>query len=193
LSALIDFQLKIKKVKKGIIIMRKFIILLVIICAAATAAFSQETSKNVNPPSKAQKAFENLKALSGSWEGTIMGIPISFTIRAASSGTTILQEANTTKGPTPDHEITMFYLDGERLLATHFCDAGNRSNMEGKISDDGKSVEFSFIDVAGSTKGGMIKRIMITLIDANKHLEEFTFMMPNGKPVELRGEFQRTK
>jgi hypothetical protein len=173
--------------------MRKLIILFIIIFAATAAAFSQETSKNVTPQSNAQKAFEKLKTLSGSWQGTIMGVPINFTIRAASSGTAILQEGNTAEGPTPDHEITMFYLDGDRLLATHYCDAGNRSNMEGTMSADGKSLEFSFLDVAGSTKGGLVKRVRFTMIDANKHVEEFTFVMSNGKPIELRGEFQRTK
>jgi hypothetical protein len=173
--------------------MRKLTILFIIIFAAASAAFSQETSKNVTPQSDAQKAFEKLKTLSGSWGGTIMGVPINFTIRTASSGTAILQEGNTAKGPTPDHEITMFYLDGDRLLATHYCDAGNRVNMEGKISDDGKSVEFSFLDEAGSTKNGLVKRVKFTLLDANNHVEEFTFVMSNGKPIELRGEFQRTK
>lgn len=172
--------------------MRKLIILFIIIFSAASAAFSQETSKIITPQSDAQKAFEKLKTLSGSWEGTIMGVPINFTIRAASSGTAILQEGITTKGPTPDHEITMFYLDGDRLLATHYCDAGNRVNLEGKISADGKSVEFSFLDVAGSTKYGLVKRVKFMMIDANKHVEEFTFVM-NGKPIELRGEFQRTK
>jgi hypothetical protein len=173
--------------------MRKLIILFIIIFTAAAAAFSQQTSKNVTPQSNAQKAFEKLKTLSGSWQGTIMGVPINFTIRAASGGTAILQEGNTAEGPTPDHEITMFYLDGDRLLATHYCDAGNRSNMEGKMSADGKGLEFSFLDVAGSTKGGLVKRVMFTIIDANKHVEEFTFVMSNGKSIELRGEFQRTK
>ena len=121
-----------------------------------------------------------------------MGIPISFTIRPASSGTTIVHEANTTKGPTPDHEITIFYVDGDRLLATHYCDADNRVSLQGTISPDGKSIEFTFLNVVGSTKGGMVKRIMFTMVDANRHVVEFTFVMPNGKPVELRGDFQRT-
>ena len=34
--------------------------------------------------------------------------------------------------------------------------------------------------------------IRINLIDANKHVIELTFIMPNGKPVELRAELQRT-
>ena len=171
--------------------MRK-LALLIILVATAAVALPQQMPKTSGPKSDAQKAFAKMKTLAGSWDGTVMSIPINFTIRAASSGTAILHEGNTEKG-VPNHEITMFYVDGDRLLATHYCDAGNRSNMEGKMSADGKSVEFNFLDVGGSTKGGLVKRMMFTMIDANKHVVEFTFIMPNSKPVELHGEFQRTK
>ena len=33
----------------------------------------------------AQKAFEKMKTQAGSWQGTIMGIPLNLTIRAASA------------------------------------------------------------------------------------------------------------
>jgi hypothetical protein len=171
--------------------MRKLTILFVLFVAAATG-FSQETPKTATPQSDAQVAFTKLKALSGSWQGTIMGIPINITIRAASSGTTILHEANTDKGP-PDHEITMFYMEGDRLFATHYCDAGNHARFEGKVSADGKSLDFNFLDVVGSTKGGLVKHMVFTTIDANMHSIDFTFIMPNGKPIELHGEFRRIK
>ena len=171
--------------------MRKLTLLMILV-ATAVVALPQQMPKASGPQSDAQKAFEKMKTLAGSWDGTVMGIPINFTIRAVSSGTAILHEGNTEKG-VPNHEITMFYVDGDRLLATHYCDAGNRSNMEGKVSADGQSVEFTFLDVAGSTKGGLVKRMMFTTIDANKHVVEFTFIMPNGKPIELHGEFQRAK
>ncbi len=166
--------------------------MLFILFAVTTAAFSQETPKTITPRSDAKIAFEKLKSLSGSWQGSIMGIPINFTIRTASSGTAILHEGNTEKGP-PDHEITMFYVEDDRLIATHYCDGGNRARLVGKMSPDGKSIEFSFLDVAGNAKGGLVKRMLFTVIDANKHMAEFTFIMPNGKSIELRGEFQRTK
>jgi hypothetical protein len=87
----------------------------------------------------------------------------------------------------------MFYMEGDRLLATHYCDAGNRARFEGKVSPDGKTSEFSFLDVVGSTRGGLVKRMAITTVDANKLVVDFTFIMPNGNPIELRGEFERTK
>ena len=142
--------------------------------------------------SDARKAFETMKTLEGSWQGTIMNISINLTIRLASSGTVILHEANTDSGGPPKHEITMFYVEGDRLLATHYCDAGNRARFEGKMSPDGKTIELSFLDVTGNTRGGLVKRMVITMIDANKHVVEFTFVKPDGNPIELRGEFQRT-
>ena len=56
-----------------------------------------------------------------------------------------------------------------------------------------RAIEFSFLDVAGGTQGGFLKDMVFTMIDANHHIVEFTFVMPDGKPIQLRGEFQRTK
>ena len=159
--------------------------------SVAQTAISKPT--NPTPQSDAKQAFGKMKTLAGSWQGTIMGISINVTIRAASSDTAILHEATTDGGRPPNHEITMFYVDGDRLIATHYCVAGNRARFEGKMSPDGKTIEFSFLDVAGSTKGGLVKRMAFTMIDAKHHGVEITFIMPDGKPIELRGEFQSTE
>lgn len=167
--------------------------LLICLLALASVALAQEPQKAAAVQSDAQKAFKKMKTLAGSWQGRVRDISINFTIRAASSGTAILHEGNTSGGGPPNHEITMFYLDGDRLLATHYCDAGNRSHWEGKMSADGKAIKFSFLEVVGSTKGGYLKDMVITMIDADHHIVEFTFVMPDGKPIQLRGEFQREK
>jgi len=140
---------------------------------------------------EAKKGFERLKNLTGSWQGTIMSIPINVIIRPASSGSAVLLEMNTDKAGPPKSEITMFYVDGDDLIGIHYCDAGNRAKFQGKMAPDGKRLEFSFLEVAGSTRGGVVKRMVFTSIDATKHFAEFTFIMPNGQPVELRGEFGR--
>lgn len=133
-----------------------------------------------------------MKTLAGSWQGSVLNTPITVTLGVASSGNAIMHEATTSGGRPPDHEITMFYLDGDRLLATHYCDGGNQARFEGKMSPDGKRFEFTFLDVAGNTKGGLVKRMVFTINDANHHVVEFTFITPAGKTMELRGEFQRT-
>jgi hypothetical protein len=178
--------------------MRKLTILFILF-AATTVVFAQGPPTNsvaqpkiIAAQSEAKKALEKLKTLAGSWQGAIMGTSINFTIRAASSGTAVLHEGHTDGGGPPNHEITMFYVEGERLLATHYCDAGNRARLEGKMSPDGKTIEFSFLDVTGSTRGGYLKGFVFTMIDANHHTAELTFVMPDGKAIPLRGEFTRT-
>src|SRR5688572_16126718 len=168
--------------------------LLICLLAPAAVVFGQDNPpKTPSAQSDAKKAFAKLKTLAGSWRGTVMDIPIDFTIRAVSSGTAILHEGNTSKEGPPKNEITMFYLEGDRLLATHYCDGGNRSRWEGKMSPDGNALEFGFLDVAGNTRGGYLKDMTITMVDAYKHIVAFTFIMPNGTPMQFRGEFQRTK
>ena len=167
-------------------------ILMCLLAPAAVVLAQDNSPKAAAPQSEAKKAFVKLKTLAGSWQGTIMGISINVTIRVASSGTAILHEAHTTGDGPPKNEITMFYVEGDRLLATHYCDAGNRARFDGTISPDGKTSEFTFLDVTGSTRGGLVKRLMFTTIDENKHVVDFTFIKPDGNPIELRGEFQRT-
>ena len=181
-----------QKTIRPIFIKISFCLICLLSFASAILAQDKPTS-SVGAQSDAKKAFEKLKTLVGSWQGTVMDISINFTIRAASSGTAILHEGNTSGGGPPNHEITMFYVDGDRLLATHYCDGGNRARFEGKVSPDGKTVEFSFLDVAGSTRGGYLKGAVFTMIDATHHIAELTFVMPDGKPIPLRGEFQRDK
>ena len=173
--------------------MRKLTILIIILIATAVVALPQEMSmpKTSGPQSDAQKAFELMKTLAGSWEGSIMGMSTQITIRVTSSGNAILHEAT---GPgRPDNPITMFYVDGDRLLLTHYCDAGNRPRMVGKISPDGKTVEFDFLDVSGSTQRGMMNHMVFTTIDANHHSEALTYTLPRNKPMVAQAVLTRTK
>ena len=166
--------------------------LLICLAVSVSAGRAQEPQQASSSQSDAKKVFEGLKALAGSWQGTIMGIPITFTIRAASSGTALLIEGHTDAGSPPNHEITMLYFEGDRLLATHYCDNGSRSRFEGKASADAKRIELNFVDVT-STRGGYLKDMAFTIVDGNRQTIEGSFIMPDGKPVAMRGDFQRGK
>ena len=152
------------------------------------------------PKSDAQKSFDSLKALAGSWEGhvttappqpDIEGKPAHLSLRVTSMGNAMVHEM--TGDGRPDDPITMLYLDGDRLLLTHYCDAGNRPRMTGKMSPDGKTVEFDFLDVAGSTDYGHMHHAVFTVIDENHHSEDWTYMMPGDKPMHAHVDLQRTK
>src|SRR5438309_10855846 len=137
---------------------------LVLLVLATTAALAQ---------SDAQKSFDSLKSLAGTWQATYEGKPMQATLRVTSMGNAILHEM---KGEGPDNPITMFYLDGDRLLLTHYCDAGNRPRMAGKLSPDGKTLEVDFVDVGNdsATQGGHMQHAVVIIIDANQHPEEGT-------------------
>jgi hypothetical protein len=119
------------------------------------------------------------------------GKQVHASLRVTSMGNAIMHEM--TGAGRPDDPITMLYLDNDRLLLTHYCDAGNRPRMTGKISPDGKTVEFEFLDVAGSTQYGHMHHAVFTEIDANHHSEDWTYMQPGDKPVHAHIDLQRTK
>ncbi len=152
------------------------------------------------PPSEARKAFDKLKTLAGSWEASLKTFPptpevdgkrAEVTLRVTSLGNALLHEMKI-EGRADD-PITMLYLDNDRLTLTHYCDAGNRPRMSAKTSPDGKTVEFEFVDVAGSTEYGHMHHAVFTLIDANHHTEDWTFMVPGDKMVQAHFELTRTK
>lgn len=144
--------------------------------------------------SDAQKAFEKLKILGGTWTGVFEGKPIQVTIRVTSSGNLILHEA--TQSDDPYDPITTIYLDGDRLLMTHYCDAGNRPRFQGRLSTDGKEVVFDLVDMANfdSHQHGHMQHVVFHFSDNNHHSEDWTFAA-NGEQTPETGhlELQRAQ
>src|ERR1700730_8341945 len=134
-------------------------ILSVVLMSLATVAFAQSDAPRPVAQSDAQRSFDKLKTLAGSWEGQVTTVPqeaamegklMQVSFRVTSMGNALMHEM--TGAGRPDDPITMLYLDGDRLLLTHYCDAGNRPRMAGKMSPDGKTVELEFLDVDGKTQ-----------------------------------------
>ena len=156
----------------------------------STVAFAQADSK---------KAFEQLKSLAGTWEAKMKltppvpkmdGTSVAVTMRVTSMGHTLMHEMT---GSGPDDPITMFVLEGDRILLTHYCDADNRPRMVGTPSADGKSIDFEFLDVTGNMKHGHMQHATFTFVDADHHIEDWTFLMAGDKQMRAHAELQRTK
>lgn len=171
-----------------------------LLMALSTAALAQSAA-----PTNAQKSFDQLKTLAGTWQGFVkmdppdpdMGNnPTQVTLRVTSRGNALvheMKEPGKPDDPTKDDPLTLLYLDGDRLLLTHYCDAGNRPRLAAKTSPDGKTVDFDFLDVAGATQYGHMHHAAFTMIDPNHHTEDWTFMMPGDKPVHAHMDLERTK
>jgi hypothetical protein len=185
--------------------------LVIVLLSFSTVAFAQ--TKAAAPESDAENAFSKLKALAGNWEGRATLNPPSahedpglmqVSLRVTSRGNALVHEMSgkddsnakrkaDLNSTDSDHPITTFYLDGDRLLLTHYCDAGNRPRMVGKVSPDGKKIEFTFLDVSGATQHGRMDHAVFTIIDADHHTEDWTFLMPGNKPMQGHIELQRVK
>jgi hypothetical protein len=159
------------------------------------------TSTTAPAPSESEKSFTTLKSLAGEWEGPasvqempqMSGAKMHISLRVTSRGHLLvheLQEAGTPFDATKyDHPVTMVYLDGDQLTLIHYCDAGNRPRMTGKMSPDGKTVDFEFKDISGDPAVHM-HHSAFTLIDANHHIEDWTFMM-NDKLIHAHFDLTR--
>jgi len=172
--------------------------LFAVLMSLCTVAFAQsdmeksdaQKSSVAAVPSEAQKSFATLKSLAGEWEGPpppgdARDVRQDAHLAACDvEGNALvheLQEAGTPLDATKyDHPVTMFYVDGDQLTLIHYCDAGNRPRMTGKMSPDGKTVEFERQDISGVLR--CICTIPVfTIIDANHHTEDWTFMMGTSR------------
>src|SRR5215472_3582495 len=181
----------------------------VVLTLLSTVAFAQsDTHKPTDKvtPSEAEKSFTLLKTLAGTWQATVTtdpplptmgnGTNTQVTMRVTSSGNALVHEIHQPDkrdDASNEHPLTMLYLDGDRLLLTHYCDAGNRPRMAARTSPDGKTMEFDFLDVAGSVQHGHMQHAVFTIVDDNHHIEEWTYLMPGDKPVHARIDLKRVQ
>ena len=168
-------------------------------------AHTMDAPKTTQPKSEAEISFEAIKTLAGEWEGPVAvaempeamgGKSSHVSMRVTSRGNSLvheLQEAGTPLDATKyDHPVTMLYVDGGQLNLVHYCDAGNRPHMVGKLSPDGKKVEFEFADISGSMQHGHMHHAVFTLVDANHHIEDWTFIVGADKPMHAHFDLHRT-
>jgi hypothetical protein len=157
--------------------------LLLVLLSLSTVAFAQ---------SDAQKSFDKLKALAGSWEGTMDGGPIHITLRVTSMGNALMHEM---KGDGPEDPITLFHLDGDRLVLTHYCDAGNQPHMVGTLSPDGKTLAFNFVSASNllNSQEGHMQSVVFNFVDSDHHTEGWNFAMAGGKQMGGVLDLKRSK
>jgi len=186
------------------------LMLFVAVMSLTTVAFAQhdahKAAEQVATP-EAQKSFDAMKGLAGNWEGPVTveppqpdmsdDKPVHVSLRVTSRGNALVHEMQEAGTPLDaakyDHPVTMIYMDTGRLTLIHYCDAGNRPRMFARPSADGKSVEFDFSDISGSTNYGHMHHAVFTFIDSNHHIEDWTYMMPGDKPVHAHFDLKRAQ
>jgi hypothetical protein len=133
--------------------------------------------------SDASASWDRLKALVGTWQRAEASTPSSkaFRIRyrLISADTALVEEfGDPAKQPTQ----TVFHLDGERLLATHYCAQGNQPRLRLRVGPSTDALVFDFLDATNlrSAADSHLVRLTFRWRDAD-HLVREEAYAANGR------------
>jgi hypothetical protein len=129
---------------------------------------------------RARAAFEHVRQLAGEWDqASTKGWTGMTRTQVIAGGTAVLMTSNVGPHPAADETMaTVFYLDGDRLLLTHYCVAKNQPRLVAtSISADGRRIEFAFLDGTNmrSRDAGHMNRAVFTIESADRYRSRWTF------------------
>lgn len=119
-------------------------------------------------------AMDRLKTLQGSWVGSIREMQMPATTRfVVTSGGSALCEI---MGEGTEHEMTnVYHLDGDRVVVTHYCAAGNQPRMVStKITDASIVFELDSVSNYFPTQGGCMGRLEVEFVDSTTVVQRWT-------------------
>ena len=132
------------------------------------------------PPERARAAFERIKALAGQWQqASTKDWEGAQVIQVIAGGSAVLSTARVDPHPASNEVMaTLFHMDGDRLMLTHYCVARNQPRLVAtSISDDGTVIEFTFLDGTNlqSPGAGHMHRAVFTLETPDRYRSRWTF------------------
>jgi len=154
------------------------LLLSVPLCVVAAA-------QEMHPPARTTPAFDQMKSLAGEWEGTdTHGSKVRLTYQVVSNGSVLMERM---KSSDESEMITMYSLDGDHILVTHFCSAGNQPTMQtaAATAATGK-YDFSFVRATGmkSPDEGHMVALSVTMPDKDHLSQVWTFQDHGNSMVD---------
>jgi len=111
-----------------------------------------------------ETAFQTFKSLQGKWAIQSGGKtqPIEMTYEVGSKGSIVTEQFG--------KELSVIYRDGQSLLMTHFCNAGNAPRLRLRDSSQPRVMEFEAFDVTNlkSADAAHVERIIYKIVDDKK-------------------------
>jgi hypothetical protein len=143
---------------------------LVILSAVAAAADKSNTSAV-----DAKAAFEQLKTLAGEWQAESQHGRSQVTYEVIANGSVLVE-----RDVMPGHGemITTYHLDGDQLVLTHYCTAGNQPHMVAERYDRGNGqLDFGFVSAGNLRPGaGHMHNARFHLLSANRFEAAWDFV-----------------
>lgn len=152
----------------------------------ALALTQGATGQGSATPSEAESAFARLSALAGTWSGTwASGRAHTVTYRLSAGGTVLVE----TWALGPNREsMTVYHLEGRRLLATHYCPQGTQPRLVMVPGRDSGRLDFTLLDGANLDVPGRSHQHSFTVwLWASDRYERSEHYVENGAPAEVDG------
>jgi hypothetical protein len=133
-------------------------------------------AQEMHTPARSTPAFDQLKSLAGEWEGTnTHGSKVNLTYQVVANGSVLMERLHSADEA---EMITMYSLDGDHIVVTHYCSAGNQPTMQTPTAAaaTGK-YDFSFVRVSGTktpNEGHMVS-LSVSLTDKDHLTQVWTF------------------
>jgi hypothetical protein len=126
--------------------------------------------------------FERLKGLAGRWKGQSSRRGEEESVVKVIAGGSVVDVASS--GAHPGEEMrTVYHMDGDRLLLTHYCIAKNQPRLVATAYDPSAgAARFEFLDATNlpSRDKGHMDKVEIRFVDEDHVVERWTWYA-NGK------------
>lgn len=139
---------------------------------ASSGMVSAQAAKDT---ANATQAFDKLKTLAGHWEATTDKGKVTTSFELVSGGTALVEHMSMAG---EKEMLTVYFIDGDRLLLTHYCEAGNQPRMQAAAFDPKSSViDFGFIDATNmpDANAGHMHHVTVKLNSPSELAEDWTF------------------
>ncbi len=77
----------------------------------------------------------------------------------------------------PVEMITMYYLDGDQVKMTHYCEAGNQPTMRATYAPETRTLTFDFVSATNmkSPDDGHMHHAVYTFVENNQMRQVWAF------------------
>lgn len=155
--------------------------------ATKTSSPAASKEKATAPSSATLSAFEKIKSLAGDWEArdgvNYGGKPIRISYRVVSQGTGVM-ETYTQVGVDIIEMVTVYHLDGDKLVMTHFCAVNNQVRLRAEpFTADPKELKFSYVDASNLSVSNrdVMTNLAFTFTDRDRFTQAWTWRVTNDK------------
>ena len=138
-------------------------------------------------------AFSRLKSLAGEWQAdTDMG-KMQMSLEVIAGGTALVSRE---RGDNMPEMLTVFHLDGDRLMLTHYCMAGNQPRMQAAAYDPASGeLEFRYLDATNlaSPTAGHMHHAVFRFVDDRHLISEWQFHENGQVKMTESAKFTRVR